>query len=77
MPAELPVVEAMANLDGLGVLYCDYSFLSAGDLEGLSVNIGLKKGNTELRDLLNASLNKLSQSDRSKMMGDASQRSNG
>ena len=77
MPAELPVVEAMANLDGLGVLYCDYSFLSEGDLEGLSVNIGLKKGNNELRDLLNASLSRLSQTDRSKMMGDASGRSNG
>ncbi len=77
MPAELPVVEAMANLEGLGVLYCDYSFLSESDLEGLSVNIGLKKGNNELADLLNASLKRLSQEDRSKMMGDASTRSNG
>ena len=75
MPAELPVVEAMANLEGLGVLYCDYSFLSAGDLEGLSVNIGLKKGNSELLNELNASLAKLSQSERSRLMGEASQRS--
>ena len=75
MPAELPVVEAMANLDGLGVLYCDYSFLSAGDLEGLSVNIGLKKGNTELLNELNTSLAKLTQSDRSRLMGEASNRS--
>ena len=77
MPAELPVIEAMASLEGLGVLYCDYSFLSAGDLEGLSVNIGLKKGNTELLNDLNASLRKLTQEERSTMMGEASKRSNG
>ena len=77
MPAELPVVEAMASLEGLGVLYCDYSFLSEGDLEGLSVNIGLKKGNKELQDLLNASLARLSQEERGRLMGEASQRSQG
>ena len=75
MPAELPVVEAMANLDGLSVLYCDYSFLAEGDLEGLKVNIGIKKGNDQLREDLNASLKKLSQEQRSQMMGAASQRS--
>ncbi len=75
MPAELPVVEAMANLDGLAVLYCDYSFLSEGDLEGLKVNIGVKKGNDELRNDLNASLARLTQEQRSQMMGAASQRS--
>ena len=75
MPAELPVVEAMANLDGLSVLYCNYSFLSEGDLEGLKVNIGLKKGNDQLREDLNASLERLSQERRSQMMGAASQRS--
>lgn len=77
MPAELPVVEAMANLEGLGVLYCDYSFLEAGDLEGLSVNIGIKKGNTELLTALNDCLDKLSQDARSTMMGEASVRSQG
>ena len=77
MPAELPVIEAMASLEGLGVLYCDYSFLSEGDLEGLSVNIGLKKGNTELLNDLNASLRRLTQDERSTMMGEASKRSNG
>ena len=75
MPAELPVVEAMANLEGLSVLYCDYSFLSEGDLEGLKVNIGIKKGNDALRNDLNASLARLSQEQRSQMMGAASQRS--
>ena len=75
MPAELPVVEAMANLDGLSGLYCNYSFLSEGDLEGLKVNIGIKKGNDELRNDLNASLARLSQERRSQMMGAASQRS--
>ena len=77
MPAELPVIEAMASLDGLGVLYCDYSFLSEGDLEGLAVNIGLKKGNTALLNDLNASLSRLSQEERSRLMGEASQRSQG
>ena len=75
MPAELPVVEAMANLDGLSVLYCDYSFLTPDDLEGLAVNIGIKKGNDELRNDLNASLARLSQAERSQLMGAASQRS--
>ena len=69
MPAELPVVEAMANLEGLSVLYCDYSFLTPDDLEGLAVNIGIKKGNDELRNDLNASLGRLSQARRSDMMG--------
>lgn len=76
MPAELPVVEAMTNIDSsLGVLYVDYSFMSEGDLEGLSVNIGLKKGNDELRNALNASLGRLSQERRSQLMGDACTRS--
>lgn len=76
MPAELPVVEAMANIDSsLGVLYVDYSFLSEGDLEGLSVNIGIKKGNDELRNALNASLKKLSTEERNRLMGEASVRS--
>ena len=79
MPAELPVVEAMAAIapNDLGVLYCDYSFLSEGDLEGLSVNIGLKKGNSELLNELNASLAKLSQAERGRLMGEASKRSQG
>ena len=76
MPAELPVIEAAAaSLQGLSVLYCDYSFLSEGDLEGLKVNIGIKKGNDQLREDLNASLGRLSQERRSQMMGAASQRS--
>lgn len=75
MPAELPVIEAMANLDGLSVLYCDYSFLNEGDLDGLKVNIGIKKGNDTLRNELNASLARLSQAERSRLMGEASQRS--
>lgn len=76
MPAELPVVEAMTNLGGLSVLYCDYqSFLSEDDITGLFVNVGLKKGNDELRKEINASLKKLTQEQRSMMMGEASQRS--
>lgn len=76
MPAELPVVEAMTNLGGLSVLYCDYrSFLSDDDITGLAVNVGLKKGNDELRNEINASLKKLTQEQRSKMMGEASERS--
>lgn len=77
MPAELPVVEAMVNLDSskLGVLYVDYSFLSDTDLLGLSVNIGVKKGNDELKNELNEALAKLSDSKRSELMGAASTRS--
>ena len=76
MPAELPVVEAMTNLGGLSVLYCDYrSFISDEDLGGLSVSIGTKKGNTEFTNELNNSLNKLTQVERSRLMGEASQRS--
>ena len=76
MPAELPVVEAMTNLGGLSVLYCDYrSFISTEDLGGLSVSIGTKKGNDELTNALDTSLNKLTQAQRDQMMGAASQRS--
>ena len=76
MPAELPVVEAMTNIDSsLGVLYVDYSFMSESDLDGLSVNIGIKKGNDDLRNAINASLAKLSQEERARMMGEASVRS--
>ena len=76
MPAELPVIEAMTNLGGLSVLYCDYrSFISEEDLGGLSVSIGTKKGNDELTSALNTSLNKLTQAQRNEMMGAASQRS--
>lgn len=76
MPAELPVVEAMTNIDSsLGVLYVDYSFMSEGDLEGLSVNIGIKKGNDALRNDINSSLAKLSQEERMRLMGEASMRS--
>ncbi len=78
MPAELPVVEAMTNLnkDDLRVLYCDYkSFLSSEDLNGLSVSIGIKKGNNELKEELNNSLAKLSDDERSNMMSLAATRS--
>ena len=76
MPAELPVVETMTNLGGLSVLYCDYkSFLSEEDLNGLSVSIGIKKGNTELADEINVALSKLSVEERNEMMGAAASRS--
>ena len=80
MPAELPVIEAMTNLNKneLRVLYCDYrNFLSSEDLNGLSVSIGIKKGNAELEEELNASLGKLSQEERSSMMASAASRSAG
>ena len=77
MPAELPVCEAMVNIapDNLGILYVDQSFISDVDKEGLSVSIGIKKGNDELREEINASLAKLSNEDRGVMMGEAAQRS--
>lgn len=77
MPAELPVCTAMVNInpDELGVLYVDQSFIHEDDLVGLSVCIGVKKGNTELLDELNSSLAKLTVEERSEMMGAAAIRS--
>ncbi len=79
MPAELPVVEAMTNLDKnkLGILYADYSFLEPDDLKGLQVNIALKKGNNELKEKLNNALSKLDDETRANMMGEACVRSSG
>ena len=78
MPAELPVIEAMTNLNKneLRVLYCNYKdFLSNDDLNGLSVSIGIKKGNDELKEELNNSLAKLSNEERAELMGRAANRS--
>ncbi len=77
MPAELPVCEAMVNIDAssLSVLYVEQDFINEDDLEGLSVSIGVTLENDELRDELNASLAKLSEEDRSDMMGAAAERS--
>lgn len=75
MPAELPVVEAMTNLGGLSILYVDYSFLNDEDKNGMKVSIGIKKGNTELRDLINAALADLTTDMRAELMGGAAARS--
>lgn len=77
MPAELPVIESMTNLDksSLRVLYCDYSFLSEEDRNGLTVSIGIKKDNESLLDELNSALDELSDEKRGQMMGEAAQRS--
>lgn len=75
MPAELPVVEAMANLEGLSVLYVDNSFLSAEDVNGLTISIGIKKGNEELRDAINQALSELSEEQKALWMGEAASRS--
>ena len=77
MPAELPVIEAMVNINpnNLRVLYCDYSFLSADDQNGLTVSIGIKKGNDELKNSINAALEELSVEERGRMIGSAAERS--
>ena len=77
MPAELPVVEAMVNIDpnNLAVLYVEQDFISEEDKLGLSVSIGIKKGNDNLKEELNSSLAKLSQESRATMMGEAARRS--
>lgn len=75
MPAELPVIEAMTNLGGLSVLYVDYSFLSADDVNGLTISIGIKKGNDELKNEINQALSELSDSQKALWMGAAATRS--
>ena len=75
MPAELPVIEAMTNLGGLSVLYVDQSFLSPSDVTGLTISIGIKKGNTELRDQINTALANLPNEQKALWMGAAATRS--
>ena len=75
MPAELPVVQAMTNLGDLSVLYVDYSFLSADDLNGLTISIGIKKGNTELATEINNAVALLNDSQKALWMGEAAARS--
>ena len=75
MPAELPVIEAMTNLGDLSVLYCDYSFLSAEDKNGLTVSIGTKKGNDGFTAELNGALGRLTEELRAQYMGEAATRS--
>lgn len=75
MPAEKPVIEAMTNLGDLSVLYSDYSFLSEEDQNGLTVSVGIKKGNSELKDEINSALAKLNDEKRGEMMGAAAERS--
>ncbi len=77
MPAELPVIEAMTNLGDLAVLYVDQSMLSADDQFGLTVSIGVKKGNDELLTALDEALADLSIEERGTMMGEAAKRSSG
>lgn len=77
MPAELPVCEAMVNInsDELSVLYVEQDFISEDDSEGLSVNIGVKKGNDELLEELNDALAEISEEERESLMGEAAIRS--
>lgn len=77
MPAELPVVEAMINLDSdnLAVLYVEQDFIAEDDLTGLSVNVGIKKGNEELLNDINSALSQISNSERGELMGEAAIRS--
>ena len=77
MPAELPVVEAMINLDSdnLAVLYVEQDFIAEDDLTGLSVNVGIKKGNEELLNDINSALAQISNSERGELMGEAAIRS--
>ncbi len=77
MPAEQPVIEAMVNIDeaSLGILYVDSSFLSEEDKVGLTVSIGVKKGNDDLLNALNEALMRLTTEQRAEMMGQAAIRS--
>lgn len=75
MTAELPVALSLTAADSrLGIVHIEQSILgeSAADL---GVSIGIKKGNTELKDAINGALAKLSQEARWTMMEAAIARS--
>ena len=76
MTAEFPVAEALVKANSnLGIVRINQSVLGEEQLAELGVSIGIKKGNTELKDKLNSVLANYSQSDRNADMASAVERS--
>ena len=68
MTAELPVAQSIVKSNSnLGIIHINQSILGV-DLSELGVSIGIKKGNTELKDKLNKVLANYSQTDRNNDM---------
>jgi len=69
MTGELPVAESIvaSNAGTLGLIHIDQTILGEGASE-LGVSIGIKKGNDELRSVLNEALAKISQEERNSLM---------
>lgn len=76
MTAELPVAKSIvaANSKTLGLVHIDQDILGEKQAE-LGVSIGIKKGNTELQEALNASLAKITSAKRLELMTSAIDRS--
>lgn len=76
MTAEYPVAEAIVKANSnLGIVRIDQTILGEEQLAELGVSIGIKKGNTELKDKLNSVLANYSQNDRNADMASAVERS--
>ncbi len=76
MTAELPVAKSIvaANSTTLGLVHIDQTILGDKQAE-LGVSIGIKKGNIELQEALNASLAKITTEKRLELMTSAIDRS--
>jgi ABC-type amino acid transport substrate-binding protein len=71
MTAELPVANSIvASNSALGIVHMDQAILGETQAE-LGVSIGIKKGNTELKDALNSSLAKITKAQRDDLMSAA------
>jgi ABC-type amino acid transport substrate-binding protein len=71
MTAELPVANSIvASNSALGIVHMDQAILGETQAE-LGVSIGIKKGNTELKDALNSSLAKITKTQRDDLMSAA------
>ena len=76
MTAEYPVAQSIVKANSnLGIIRIDQSILGEDKLAELGVSIGIKKGNTELKDMLNKVLASYTQEERNSDMTAAVERS--
>lgn len=75
MTAEYPVAQSIIkSFSNLGIVHIDQNILGESQAD-LGVSIGIKKGNAELQNALNASLAKISSEARTELMIEAVNRS--